>query len=161
MMSCTQRWRPFVLISVLIGLVLGGCAMLDVRTSGQSSTLRWRATDLRQYRALVEEREVYDYTLILEATQGNAMTFTRLQARCQNNLHSRPFEWEKTGQWRIPPQGQLRLPLGTYRTCLKANCRDWGELAPIWRLVLTGTDDQQQPVREVIEIRLPYIPATT
>lgn len=156
-----QRRFPYAFLVLWLGLIAAGCSMVEVRTEGQGQALRWHATDIRQYTVAIKHQEVYEYTLVLEELRGTTVTFTTLQARFRNNLHSRPSDWKKAGQWVLPAGGQLRIPMGTYRHCHAGHCRDWGPLAPVWHLVLTGTDEQGQPVREVIEMSLPTVTATS
>ncbi|PON12590.1 hypothetical protein C2W62_38795 [Candidatus Entotheonella serta] len=98
-----------------------------------------------------------NHTLVLEEIQGATITFTALEAEFRNNVQSRRSDWKRAGQWVLPAKGRLRLPLGSYRQCRVDHCRDWGLLAPIWHLVLTGTNDQGQSVREIIELSLPSV----
>ena len=158
-LTMSGRWIMYGLSLLL--LFTAGCGTtgigMGVQTAGETPTLRWRAMDLRNYTVALEEREVYQYTLVLEETQGTAITFTHLKARFWNSSQSWPTDWEKTGQWTLPAGGTLDLPLGSYRYCIFSNCWDWGPLSPVWHLTLTGTTAQGQPVRERIELRLPYV----
>ncbi len=156
-----QRAIRYVLFGLLLGITLSSCAIVEVRTSGQGQTLRWHATDFRQYTVAYDKRESYDYTLVLQDLRGTTVTFTTLQGQFRNNHRSRRFEWKKVGQWVLPAGGELRIPLGTYRRCRSEFCRDWGRFAPVWHLVLMGTDGQGQPVREAIEMQLPYVAETS
>ncbi len=144
----------------LIGLMWAGCTTVQVQTAGETQQLRWQATDFHLYTVALEDREVYKYTLVLEDLQGRDVTFTHLKATFRNNEQSRNINWEKAGTWSLPAHGELRIPLGTYRYCHASNCRDWGPLAPVWKLTLSGTDSHGQPVQEVIHLRLPYIDET-
>jgi len=145
----------------LFVLLLAGCGTtgmgIRMQTAGETPALRWRATDLRNYTMALEEREVYQYTLVLEEIQGRAITFTHLKAHFWNSSDSRATDWERTGQWTLPAGGTLNLPLGSYRYCIATNCVDWAPFSPVWHLTLTGATAQGQPVREMIELRLPYV----
>ncbi len=158
-----KQWRlgmPPLLVCLSIGLVLAGCASLGIQTEGQTQSLQWRATDFRNDLIELEEREIYAYTLVLQETLGATITFTALQGEFQNNPTSRLFSMSEIGSWKLPANGELRIPLQTYRYCHVVNCDDWGDLAPVWRLMLIGTDTQGQPVREVIRMQLPYVTQT-
>ncbi len=148
------------LIGLFIGLIGVGCASVQVHTAGETQRLRWQAKDFHLQKVAVEDREIYKYTLVLEELQGKDLTFTYLTATLRNNAHSRQINWEKAGMWNLPAHGELRIPLGTYRYCNLANCRDWGPIAPVWNLTLTGTDSHGQPIHEVIHLRLPYVDET-
>ncbi len=151
------RQLQYVVFSLCLGLTVISCAAMEVRTEGQGRALRWHATDFRQYTMAMEKREVYEYILVLEELQGETITFTTLQAQFRNNVQSLRSDWKRSGQWVLPAGGELRIPLGTYRHCRSDHCRDWGSLAPIWHLVLTGTNEHGQSIREVIEMSLPSI----
>ncbi len=147
----------FMWVGLGLALTVAGCATVAVQTEGEGQRLRWHATDFRSYRMGIDKRELYEYTLVLEERQGSTITFTALEAEFRNNVQSRRSAWRRSGHWVLPAHGELRLPLGTYRQCRLDQCRDWGPLAPIWRLMLRGTDEQGQVVREVIEMTLPSI----
>ena len=157
--STASRNLCFIII-VCSGLMWAGCASVNIQTAGETQQMRWQATDFQLHTVELQEREVYQYTLILEELQGKDVTFTHLKAKFQNNIHSRQFDWEKSGTWSLPAHGELRIPLGTYRYCNASDCQDWGPLAPVWNLTLRGTDSHGQPVQEVIRMRLPYIDET-
>lgn len=146
-----------LLISLFIGLFLAGCTSIEIRTEGQTQSLRWQATDIRNYTIALEKREIYEYTLVLQNMRGAPVTFTDLQGQLRNNPTSRLFTMEEVGNWKLPANGELRIPLSTYRYCHVVNCDDWGDLSPIGHLELIGTDAQGQAVREVIQLRLPYV----
>lgn len=156
-----QNAFRYLFFGLWLGLLAAGCAMMEVRTSGQGEAIRWHATDFRNYVVATDEGEIYEYTLVLEEQRGATVTFTALQARFQNNPQSLGNNWEQAGQWVLPAGGELRIPLGTRRYCASERCRNWGPLAPVWHLVLIGTDGHGRPVREVLEIRLPYAAETS
>jgi hypothetical protein len=137
---------------------LAGCVPGGVRTSGVSGPVDWRATD---FVATTEAfgAQGYTFTLRLRETQGRELTFTRVDGVLYNATDSRPVHWQTTGQWRLPAQGELTIPLGSHRYCPSAPCWDSGpSLEPLWRLTLRGTDQGGQPVRLVVDLRFPPIP---
>ncbi len=151
------------LCALLVGWLLAGCATvanlknIEMHIEGQDHLCRWHATDFRFSITGAEKREIYEFTLVLEETQGQTITCTQLDARFRNNPSSRHFSWQKEGPWTLPARGELRLPLGSYRYCPEFdNCADWGPLAPVWHLTLTGTDTVGNPVNLRIKLRLPY-----
>lgn len=147
------------LMTLLLSLVVVGCATIGARTNGTSGSVVWQATDLRLDPAsFLEKRETYNFTLVLRETQGIAITFTQLNAKVHNAFGSFLVPWEKTGRWQLAAHGELRLPLVSIRYCPYVKCRRPEPLAPEWSLDLTGTDAQGQPVRLAIEVRLPYTP---
>ncbi|MDH3603168.1 MAG: hypothetical protein OEU26_26440 [Candidatus Tectomicrobia bacterium] len=158
--SCV--WRRATLFVLLAGLMLTGCAMMEdmanmgVKTAGEHPIAKWHATDFRAYTVGMDEREIYEFILVLEEARGRTVTFTRMDARFMNNRHSRELYWDKEGSWTLPAHGELRLPLGSYRYCHVENCRDWGPLGPLWHLTLTGTDEGGEPVQMKLKLQLPY-----
>jgi hypothetical protein len=129
-----------------------------VRTQGVSGPVDWRTTDFEWHPEAFGE-QVYTFTLLLRETQGRDLTFTRVAAVLYNATDSLPAHWQRTGQWRLPAQGELRIPLGSRRYCPYVKCGDSGPgLEPVWHLTLSGTDQGGQPVRLVMDLRLPVIP---
>jgi hypothetical protein len=129
-----------------------------VRTNGVSGPVDWHATDFA-WSPEAFGAQSYTFTLLLRETQGRDLTFTRVDGVLYNALDSLPFHWQTTGQWRLPAQGELAIPLHSRRSCPAASCWDSGpSLEPIWRLTLRGTDQGGQPVRLVVDLRFPPIP---
>ena len=154
------RWTTYGL-SILL-LLVAGCAPtgMGVRTAGETAGLRWRATDFRNYIGTLQQREIYQYTLVLENATDRAVTFTHIKADIWNNHQSPGAEWEKKDQWVLPAKGTVDIPLGSYRYCISPTCRDWGPLSPVWHLTLAGATEAGQPIQEQIKLRLPYVQHT-
>jgi hypothetical protein len=166
-----RRWRAGgnvlrLLGGLLLGLVMAGCMKLGIQTEGVSGPLAWRATD-RKVQAVTgdtgvimgrEGRDVYACPLLLHETQGTAITFTQLAATMTATASLTPVALEQDIQWRLRPHGTLRRPLASTYQCLGSECINPGPIAPVWHLRLTGVDDQGQPVRVVIHVRLPANP---
>ena len=155
-----------ILGGLLPALVIAGCVSLGIQTEGVSGPLAWRATDC-QVQAVTgdtgvimgrEGRDVYACTLILHDTQGAAITFTQLAATMTATASLAPVAMEQDIQWRLRPHGTLRRPLSSTYQCTGGECINPGPIAPVWHLRLTGVDDQGQPVRVVIHVRLPANP---
>ena len=153
-----MRWIPFGINTLLIMWLISGCAATKIQTAGLTPTLQWRATDFRHYMVELENRQIYRYSLVLEDTQGQAITFTHLSAYIWNSPQSRQVTWQRSGTWVLPAHGTIDIPLGSYRYCLAINCKEWGSFTPIWHLTLSGTTAQGDPIREVIKMHLPYVP---
>jgi hypothetical protein len=156
--------RP--LFTLLLGMVVTSCASLGMRTEGVSGPIAWRATDLK-IQAVGEaagvigisvSREAYSFTLVLQETQGTALTFTKVAYRIDGGPGLQPFFAERVGQWRLRPQGELRWPLSSTWSCTSTDCVRPGFFAPVWHIILTGTDNRGQEVRVVIDLKLPYNP---
>jgi hypothetical protein len=148
--------RPAI---ILMSLLMAGCAAFGPRTAGMHGPLTWQATDLRVQPTAAKDGEAYSFTLALSETEGSARTFTRLETRFQNSRGSRPVFWEHTGQWVLPANGTLRIPLVSYRYCPYVHCSDLGALEPEWSLTLIGMDSAGQPVHYNLTLRLPASPS--
>jgi hypothetical protein len=77
-----------MLFTLLLSMVVTSCASLGMRTGGVSSPIAWRATALK-IQAVGEaagvigrpaQQEIYSFTLVLQETQGAALTFTKEDA---------------------------------------------------------------------------------
>lgn len=162
---CVQRQaqrlpQSSVLLLCLLLLTLPGCAT-DTRTSGISGPVSWQATDLQSQGGGNGAQQSYTFLLRLRETQGTEMTLTKLQAILYNASDNPPAWWEQTGPWHLPANGEVNIPLASTRTCPYAGCRHPGpSLAPVWRLTLSGTDQQGRAVSLPIYIRLPYLANT-
>ena len=153
-----QNQRRAIGLALMGSLLLAGPSTFGTRTSGVSGPVEWRTTDFA-WGAEGFGEQSYTFTLLLRETQGNDLTFTHVAAVLHNAADSRPAFWERTGQWRVPARGELPIPLGSRRDCPSAPCWDSGPgLVPVWHLTLTGTDQRGQPVRLVMDLRLPPIP---
>jgi hypothetical protein len=156
-----------MLFALLLGMVVVHCASLRVRTEGVSGPIAWRATDLKIQAAgeatgvigAGVQQEVYSFTLVLRETHGTALTFTKMAYRIDSGPGIRPFFAEQGVQWSLRPRGELRWPLHSTWSCTGGDCVRPGLFAPVWHIVLTGTDTQGQPVRVVIDLTLPANPA--
>ena len=165
-MLCMEGKSVPCILFVLLGVVIAGCAAVGVQTEGVSGPIAWRATDCK-VQAIAgdtgviigrEGREVYACTLILQETQGTAITFTNLAYTMTATSSLAPVAREQTIQWRLRPHGMLRWPLSSTYQCTGAECINPGPIAPVWHILFTGTDARGQPVRVVIDLRLPYNP---
>jgi hypothetical protein len=70
-----------MLLAVLLGVLIVGCASLGVHTEGTSGPIAWRVTDLRsastgQRGTFGDTTGTYALTLVLKETQGIPITFT-------------------------------------------------------------------------------------
>jgi hypothetical protein len=154
LLSTKDRWAIG-----LFSLLMAGCTALGAHTQGMSGPLTWQATDLRLQPTALNNGEEYRFTLTLQETQGTSFTFTRLEAHFQNSRGSRPVFWEHTGQWVLPANGALRIPLMSSRYCPYVHCHDLGALEPAWSITLIGTESSGQPARHRLTLRLPASPS--
>ena len=161
-----KHWRGFGIVLTLGTFMLGGLAGCvlspsTLRTDGETPRLMWRATNFRHYTLMAEAREIYQFTLVLQETQGKGLTLTALEATLQNNPISHTVNWKRAGSWQLKAYEELRLPMGSYRSCPSRNCIDFGPFEPIWNLTLTGVSPDGAPIRETIAMQLPRIEPDT
>ena len=153
-----QQQRRAIGLAILGSFLLAGCSTFGTRTSGVSGPVEWRTTDFA-WNAEGFGEQAYTFMLILRDMQGSDLTFTHVAAMLHNAADSRPAFWERTGQWRLPAHGEVPIFLGSRRYCPSAPCWDSGPgLVPVWHLTLSGTDQRGQPIRLVMDLRLPPIP---
>src|SRR5262245_40868854 len=142
---------PAVLTSMLLAwstaLLLSGCAMY---LRGVSGPVAWQATDLRVVERSVAgaERDIYAFTLVLEETQGTALTFTQMEYTIsQPGVNPAGTTRHTTILWKLRPRGELRQPFSFYWFCDASQCQERRPIAPWYTIVLTGTNNHGQPVR--------------
>ena len=155
--------RALIWPLLLVSLLVGGCASPPVHTDGVTGSVAWHATDFQLARATVQGQpgERYAFTLVLHNMGGTGILFTELR-RTVSAQHVQTAATTRTGQWRLPPNGDLRLPFSFTHYCPQAfvSCSGPAVFAPHWHLVLTGADDRGQPVQVVIELDVPPIAAS-
>ena len=153
-----------MLLTLLLSAIVAGCAAIGHRTEGVSGPVAWHVTDLRITQGLLAQdadgkaRDRYEFTIVLKETQGTAITFTHHEQTCyEPGVSPAGGSSVVTGRWKLPPHGELPRPGSWLVYCAERPC-NWGSLAPVCQSILTGTDDQDQPVRVVIDFRLPPNP---
>ena len=148
-----------LLLLLLVGAVVSGCASLSYQTSGESGPVTWHAEDLRVVQRTVAgaKRDIYTFTLALRETQGTGITFTQLDTTV-HQLDIAPVSSSLAGKWKLRPLGELRWPLSFYIYCMGFELCEEPNLFPSYEIVLTGTDTQGQPMRVTANLRLPPNP---
>jgi hypothetical protein len=152
--------RPLRLAFVLVlVLAAGGCATLGPRTSGADGPIEWKAVDLKLARENLGSPWVYSFMLQLQSTERQQVTFTEMEQYIYQP-RTQPWSGRYRGQWIIPADGVLRLPLQSTLYCghVEGNCAGTLMPIPLWRVTLTGSDDAGRNVRAVIDLRLPADP---
>jgi hypothetical protein len=152
--------RVLIWVLLLMSLLIGGCASTPVQTNGATGAVGWHATDFRVAKATVQGQpgERYTFRLVLSDRGRTGVTFTALQQTVSaHRVHT--ASTERTGRWRLPPNGELRLPFAFTHYCSQAfdSCGGPATFAPHWHIVLTGADDRGQPVQVVIDLDAPPI----
>jgi uncharacterized protein YceK len=148
------RWLVLAVVTML-----AGCATLGPRTSGADGPIEWQAADLELDRKDQSSPWVYSFTLELRDTQGRRVTFTEM-TRQLYQPGTGSASGTSRGTWTIPARGVLRIPMWSSLRCGSGEATCSGTLMPIplWKITLTGADDNAHPVRAVIDLRLPADP---
>jgi predicted aspartyl protease len=158
-----MMWRAWTLARVLLtlsaALVVIGCTERQVHVTGASGPIAWQVTDFRIVARSVQgtPRDLYTFTLVLQETQGTALTFRQVVSRLTHpSIPTLPQQ--STVLWQLRPLGELRQPFA-FPLCTTDACKHTAAMAP-WSLdlALLGTDQRQQPLRVVINTRLPNAP---
>lgn len=155
-------WRP-ALLAVCLSVMIMGCAAFGARPqlAGGHPGVAWQATDFRVMARTVDkaERELYTFTLVLEETQGSSITFTQLEHTIYHpGIDLIPASERTAIVWKLRPHSELRQLFYSSPYCPEARCTIRGRLTPWWNILLTGTDDQGQPVRVTIALAWPTQP---
>jgi hypothetical protein len=150
------------LLAMLLGVVVTGCAAYwRSHTQGTSGPVTWHVAGAKSESQQAEDRYTYSFVLVLQETQGTAITFTTMTYTIDGGTGVRPGanEWSSQGQWTLPPRGTYRFPLRYTILCPQlSECFKLHHPAPAYHIVLTGTDNQKKSVRVVIDLKLPPDP---
>src|SRR6185503_11067759 len=140
-----------------LAMVLSGCASLGPKTEGVSGPIAWRVADLR-----VETREIngqsFDgraFTLVLQNLGPQTITVTTMhEYRFQHRTNGRAST--STGRWVLKPGEDWTSPKFYYTVCnFQSGCTDGPASQPMFRIRLTGVNEDDRPVKETIHIVLP------
>jgi hypothetical protein len=143
----------------IIGLlvVVMGCASAPVSRTDVRASIAWRVTAFQRVPTTVHERfgERYTFTLLLHEQSGVGITFTRV-AQTVSAVHVQPMTVVQDSQWRLPPKGELLLPFRLLWSCPAASgtCSSVAG-SPRWHILLTGTDDHNDPVQLDLKVDVP------
>ena len=151
-----------LLLAMLLGVVIAGfAAYWKAHTEGTSGPIVWYITDAKSESNLREERYAYSFILVLQETQGTAITFTTMTYTIYSGTAttSGRGEWTRQGTWKLRAHGRYQFPFTYTVTCPEGSgCVKLGPLAPTYHIVLTGTDSQDKPVQVSIDTKLPPDP---
>ena len=143
----------------MLGLlvVAVGCASVPVSRSDIAGPVAWRATAFQRVPIAVHDRpgERYTFTLLLREQTGTGITFTRV-TQTVSAAFVQPMTTTQDGQWRLPPQGELRLPFRLVWSCpaLSEACSTAAG-RPHWDILLVGSTDHGEPIQLALEIDAP------
>jgi hypothetical protein len=150
--------RALIWALLLMSLLVAGCASTPVHTDGTTGAVAWHAIDFQLAQTTVQGQpgERYAFTLVLSERSGTGVTFTTLQ-RIVSAPRVSPASTARTGRWRLPPNGELRLPFSFTHYCPQAfdGLRGPHVFTPHWQIVLNGADGRGQPVQVVIDLDVP------
>jgi len=138
-------------------LALSGCASLGVHTEGTSGPIAWRVDDLAVVTREVNGKPVEGqaFVLVLKNTSDRTITLTRMEEtryRPQTNGSTSIY----SGPWVLSPGGERRFNRYTSLVCnTPQGCTDSGASQALFRIIFTGSDDQQHPVAATLDITLP------
>jgi hypothetical protein len=145
-------------VLVVLGTTMMGCTAY---LKGMSGPVAWQATDLRIIERSVSgaDRDIYTFALVLEETQGSAITFTNLEYTVsQPGINPTGVSYHSSILWKLRSRGELRQPFSFYWNCAERQCPNWVATAPWYNIILTGTNAQGQPIRVAIDLKLPQSP---
>ena len=157
-------WRALVLVV----LALPACATLGPVTEGSAPGLAWYAADLELGRSTTDPRAYWQYTfsLVVKETRGTALTFNEIKTTVYQP-GTTPWSPLYRGAWELPANGQFRIPLRSGLACPHTvpSCQGPNVPIPLWQIVMTGRSAAGEPVRYVLDVRLPpdplAVPAVT
>lgn len=148
-------------IAVIALMVAAGCAALGPRTEGVAGAVSWKAEDLELVQRSINQssRWSYSFSLVVRETRGVAITFNEIRTAVYQPGTS-PWSPTYRGVWLLPAQGAFRIPLSSGLSCpsYAGSCQGPTSPIPSWRITLVGTDERGNPVREVVDLRLPADP---
>jgi len=134
----------------------GGCAAMAIKTEGTSGPIAWRVADLRVVGPDVPDRtDSVSFTLEIRNVSDRTVTFTQME-RTVYRPGTGPGSTNHTGRWELRPGGEWKIPLSSRTVCRSyAGCSGSGATQVLWRIVLTGEDDQNRPIEARLDIVLP------
>jgi len=129
---------------------------MAVQTEGTSGPIAWRVADLRvAQRDVQDQTESVSFTLVLRNVGERTMTFTQME-RTVYRPGTGPGSAIYSGRWELRPGGEWKIPLSSRTVCRSyAGCSGSGATQVLWRIILTGDDDQGHPIETRLDITLP------
>jgi hypothetical protein len=102
---------------VVLGTTMMGCTAY---LKGMSGPVAWQATDLRIIERSVSgaDRNIYAFALVLEETQGSAITFTNLEYTVsQPGFNPTGVSYHSSILWKLRSRGEPRQLFSFYWNC--------------------------------------------
>ena len=152
-------WRA--LIALLVGV--SACSTLGPLTEGSAPGLAWYTADAGLTRKSVDAHSWWEYSfsLVVKETHGRALTFNEIKTTVyQPNVN--PWSPTYRGVWELPANDSFRIPLSVSLSCphVVPNCQGPNVPIPLWRITMNGRSAAGEPVRYVIDLRMPPDPPT-
>jgi hypothetical protein len=119
-----------VLLTLSAALVVTGCTERQVHVTGVSGSIVWQVTDFRIVARSVQgtRRDLYTFTLVLQETQGTALTFQHAVSRLMHpSIQTLPQQ--SSVLWQLRPYGELRQPFA-FPWCTTDVCKHAAAMAP-------------------------------
>jgi hypothetical protein len=155
-------------MAVALAAPLAGCAARNIQ--GASLGVQWRVGELK-----TSERDattagyksggrakVHRYVVVLEDTRGIGVDFHQIETLINSGPGFRPTPHTAAVRLRLPPNGQLRIPMADSTWLVIPQWFEGTErrvsLDSIARKSFMGTDDRGDPVLLVIDFPLEDIP---
>ena len=152
---------PAILVCLLVTL-LSGCASLGPKVQGETEAISWKATDMKLELRPTSNGNQYFYTfnLVVRESHGHTLKFNEIVTTIYQPGVG-PWTGKYRGDWTLAPREAFRVPLQSTISCLSTtpNCLGTNVPVPLWRITMTGTDDQARPVKAVMDLSLPADPS--
>ena len=151
-------WRALIIVVLL---VVPACSTLGPLTEGSGPGLSWYAADMALTRRIADGLAYwwYDFSLVVKETRGTALTFNEIKTTVYQPGVA-PWSPLYRGVWELPANDTFRIPLSVTIRCpgLSTSCLGTNVPIPLWRIIMTGRSAGGEPVRFVIDLRLPADP---
>ena len=151
-------WRALIL---MLSLALSACASLGPLTEGSAPGLSWYAADaaLMRKTAAGQAWMEYGFALVVKETRGVTLTFNEIKTTVyQPGIN--PWSAVYRGAWELPANDAFKIPLSVSLSCphVSPNCGGSNVPIPLWQITMTGRSAGADPVRVVIDLRMPPDP---
>jgi hypothetical protein len=149
-----------VLVGALL-LALSACASLQPLTEGSAAGLTWHTADVALARKTLDVRSWWEYSfsLVVKETRGTALTFNEIKTTAyQPGIN--PWSPTYRGVWELAANDTFRIPLSVSLSCphVSPGCTGNNVPIPLWRITMIGHTAGGEPVRYVIDLRMPADP---
>ncbi|HSX80943.1 MAG TPA: retropepsin-like aspartic protease [Candidatus Saccharimonadia bacterium] len=154
-------WRQLCVWSVSLSCWVRRCwgAQLISRVGAALSPGRRQGLRIIERSVSGSDRDIYAFALVLEETQGSAITFTNLEYTVsQPEINPAGVSYHSSILWKLRSGGELRQPFSFYWDCGDRQCPNWVATALWYNIILTGTNTQGQPIQVAIDLKLPQNP---